>query len=294
MTTHRLYLLAAACAGLGAAAYFAFSQTQAAPQKPSALQALPSVQRASAYGASPFGRGAVLEIGRRRAAASGAPAEAIYGRNGRAVDFGGQNAAAYIAQWSSLARTGDSAAAYKVFQAADVCATLDEAAPDFLIAAEREQYLRERAALEKLCAGVTPAQVQERMRFLTQAARAGVVDAQIDFYMEGPDGRQGDLAGQADDPATVQWKEEALFYLKFASTKGEPFALALLSLVYDVGEVAPKDPRLSLAYAVADATARNVALTPGLRDRYGAQMSDADFNSAVQLGAQIAEACCKR
>jgi hypothetical protein len=36
----------------------------------------------------------------------------------------------------------------------------------------------------RLCAGVTPAEVQERLRFLAFAARTGRTDAQVDFYLE--------------------------------------------------------------------------------------------------------------
>ena len=250
---------------------------------------------ASAWGASPFGVGAGNESSRSHAFRDSTQAVAIYGRNGRTIDFGGVDAATYIAQWGSRARTGDMEAAYKVFQAADVCANNNEAIPDFEGESQRAEFLHERAAVEKLCAGITPSQIQERMSFLAMAAHAGNADAQIDFYMEGPYGRPLSPIEGADDPAVVKWKEDALSYLKAASGQGEPFALALLSSAYDVGELVPQDAKLALAYEVADATARNANVEPEqLRNRFGSQMSDADFANALQLGAQIADNCCKK
>lgn len=223
------------------------------------------------------------------------PPAAVYARNGRQVDLGGLTALQYIAKWNSLARAGDTNAAYNVYQAAAVCASNDEPAPAYNSAAELGQFLDERKKLLALCEGVNPAQLQERLSFLALAARAGKVEAQIDYFMEGPYGRDTDLAKSADDPVVQQWKTEAVTELKSAAGQGEPFALALLAQVYDAGELLPRDEKLSLAYKVAEADARNSALSEEqLRRNAGAQMSDADFASALQTGRQIASACCRK
>lgn len=133
------------------------------------------------------------------------------------------------------------------------------------------------------------------MHFLADAARAGNAKARIDFYMEGPYGRPINLAANRDDPTVQQWKEEAVTNLKAAAGTGEPFALALLSQAYYAGELVPRDAGMALAYTVAEATARNVDLSQTqLHRRFGAQMSDTDFQNAVQLGMQIALECCKK
>lgn len=223
------------------------------------------------------------------------PATAVYARNGRQVDLGGLTAQQYIAKWNSLARAGDKDAAYNVYQATAVCAGIEEPAPAYNSAAELERFLDERKKLQALCADVNPAQLQERLSFLALAARAGKVEAQIDYFMEGPYGRDIDLANSADDPLVQHWKTEAVTELKSAAGQGEPFALALLAQVYDAGELLPRDAKLSLAYKVADADARNSALSEEqLRRNAGAQMSDAEFAGALQTGRQIASACCKK
>jgi hypothetical protein len=290
------YLLIAGLALVGVVIAVVLAQSELARvQAPTVVN---KSELPSAWGTSPFAVGTAnqsVQSVRPHAFANSGPTVVIYGRNGRTIDFGGLDAATYIAQWGSRARMGDTEAAYKVFQAADVCANSTEEMPDFQSNSDRAEYLHERVALEKLCVGVTPAQVQERMSFLTLAARAGNTKAQIDFYMEGPYGRALNPTDGADDPAVVKWKEDAVSYLKTASTQGEPFALALLSSAYDVGELVPQDAKMALAYEVADATARNANLSPEqLRKRFGSQMSDADFTNALQLGAQIADNCCKK
>jgi hypothetical protein len=244
---------------------------------------------------SPFAPGTANQVTDAAALPLRQPPAAVYARNGRQVDLGGLTALEYIAKWNKLARAGDKDAAYNVYQATAVCANNDEPAPTYRSAAELDQFLDERKKLLALCEGVNSAQLQERLSFLALAARAGKVEAQIDYFMEGPYGRDTDLAKSADDPVVQQWKTEAVAELKSAAGQGEPFALALLSQVYDVGELLPRDEKLSLAYKVADADARNSALSEEqLRSNAGAQMSDADFASALQTGKQIAAACCKK
>jgi len=242
---------------------------------------------------SPFAPGTAYQ--ENSFAAAPPPPTAVYARNGRQVDLDGLTAQEYIAKWNSLARSGDKDAAYNVYQAAAVCASNDEPAPAYNSAAELGRFLDERKKLLALCAGVNPAQLQERLSFLALAARAGKVEAQIDYFMEGPYGRDTDLAKSADDPVVQQWKTEAVAELKSAAGQGEPFALALLAQVYDAGELLPRDAKLALAYKVAEADARNSALSEDqLRRNAGAQMSDADFSGALQTGRQIASACCKK
>ncbi|AIY40525.1 hypothetical protein LT85_1367 [Collimonas arenae] len=244
--------------------------------------------------ASPFGSGETAEGIGDAALVSHLPPDPVYGRNGRQIDLGGLKAVDYIAKWNSLARAGDKNAAYNVYQATSLCANNDEPVPDYNSAAELAQFLTERKKIAAVCEGVNAAQLQERLSFLALAARAGKVEAQIDYFIEGPYGRTIDLEKSADDPVVQQWKAEAVTQLKAAAGQGEPFALALLAQVYEAGELLPRDAKLSLAYKVAEADARNSVLSvEQLRRNVGTQMSDADFANALQTGKQIANACCK-
>jgi TPR repeat protein len=221
-----------------------------------------------------------------------APPAPLYGRNGRTVDLHGEDVATYIARRNAAARTGDMRAAYDIYQAASVCAAAAEL-PDFAVAAERAQAEAERRRVQTLCAGVSAVQLQERMAFLVRAADAGNRDARIDFFMEGPMGRSADLDAQSDDPQVQAWKQQALGYLQQAGAQCDHFALSLLANAYDLGQLVPRDPRMTMAYAIAAAAARHVALTEAqLRARFGAELTGADFAAALQAGSQLSRQDC--
>jgi hypothetical protein len=224
-----------------------------------------------------------------------APAQVFYARNGRPVDFGGKDAAVYIAERAARARTGDLKAAYEAYQAASGCAAAEDPLPEFFSEAERQAAERERARMRKLCANVTPAQLQERMRFLGQLADGGNRDAQVDFYMEGPGGKPVDLEARADDPEVRQWKQQAIAFLQQAGAQCDQFALGLLSNAYDAGQIVARDPASSMMYAIASNSARHRPLTEQqLRERFGEDLAPAAFDAALQAGAKLAASSCPR
>jgi hypothetical protein len=111
--------------------------------------------------------------------------------------------------------------------------------------------------------------------------------------MEGPQGRPLDAGMAADDPQLQAWKAQALGFLQQAGAQCDHFALSLLANAYDLGQLVPRDPRLTMAYAIASAAARHATLTePQLRARFGTELTDADFAAAQQAGAQLARQDC--
>ena len=219
--------------------------------------------------------------------------DAVFGRNGRAIDLGGNNVAGYIAARIGAARAGDVKAAYDVYQAASICAANDDPVTDFHDAADRAGFLRKRKHTVTLCAGMSAAQVQERLGFLGTAARAGHLGAQVDFYMEGPYGRQIDIDQNSDDPTVKQWKADALTHLERAGNQCDHFSLALLSTVYDAGQLAPRNIEKSMAYSIAADVPRKKGQTEEqLRARFGDELNAEQFASARQLGAQLALVAC--
>lgn len=289
--------IAAACLVLVAAAYFTWlnlSETDSSTTPADAADKATSTRSAN-WGNSPFANGTARPLPRVQSQDAQEQATVVMGRNGRVIDFGGKTAQEYIAQWIGAARTGDANAAYKVYQAESVCANNDEPAPEYQNPAEHEQFLREREALKKLCANITPTQLQERMQFLVRAANAGNADAKIDFYMEGPYGKTIDLAENRDDPVVKKWKEDAVNYLKDAAGQCEPFAMGLLATAYDASEVLEHDMKLSMTYSVAEAAARGHPLsTEQLKKRFGEQITETDFADALKAGTQIAQSSCKK
>lgn len=220
-------------------------------------------------------------------------ARPVYGRNGREIDLGGASVAAYVESRARAARMGDVKAIYEVYQALSICANNDDPVADYDQAPQREAFLRERESLKAMCANVSPAQVQERLRFLASAASAGNAAAQIDFYMEGPNGRPFDPAQVEADPLVRQWRDDALGHLSSAAGRCDSFALGLLATLYDAGALTERDMKRSMAYSVAEAAARRLTVSDErLRSRFGSELSSADFDAARQEGTRLASANC--
>lgn len=292
----RTTALLATAAVAGIAAVLALRPAQDAGV-PAALPAQEVTQAAPAPSvAAAASKGAWMDPGMLGAGQTGdapAPAKKFYGRNGRPVDLAGEDAAAYIAERAARARTGDLKAAYEAYQAASGCAAAEEPLPEFFNEAEGREAARERERMRRLCAKVSPAQIQERMRFLSQAADAGNRDARIDFYMEGPGGRTVDLQTHADDPEVREWKQQAVAYLQQAGAQCDQFALGLLSNVYDTGQLVPRDPASSMMYTIASNNVRSRPLSEDqLRRRFGDELAPAAFDAALQAGARLAAASC--
>lgn len=169
----------------------------------------------------------------------------------------------------ALARRGDDArASHAAYQALAAC-----------VAPEAEQPV--------FCRGLPASLLQERLRFLGHAARAGLPAAQIDFYMEGPDALQA-----LDADALQAWRLEALAGLQGAAAGCEPFAMGLLATLYDAGELMPRDATRALAYAVAEGQLRRLAVSDdSLRDRLAEPVDDAVIASAREQGQRLAAAC---
>lgn len=137
------------------------------------------------------------------------------------------------------------------------------------------------------CPGLPPSLLQERVRFLAQAVRAGLPGAQLDFYFEGPD-----LMQTQDEQALQAWRTEALAGLQAAAARCEPLAAGVLATLYDSGELAPRDPSLAVAYAVAEGRWRGRGVSDAsLRDRLAEPIDDAALAAARQRGLALAAAC---
>lgn len=260
------------------------------------LHGLPEAQvdAAAAPRAAPVARAAPASNPARSldmaVAAAGA---SLRTRSGHAVDLQGDDVAAFIVRRSVAARTGDARAAYEVYQAASLCAAAEPPLPDFEMGAERRDAEAERRQVRQLCARVSPAQVQERMAFLVRAAQAGSRAAQIDFFMEGPEGRAPDIDGAIDELQLRAWREQALGFLRQAGARCDAFALSLLSNAYDLGQLAPRDASAAMTYAIAAAAARGTVLpATQLQTRFGAALAPAEFEAALQAGGALAREAC--
>lgn len=280
MNMTRTLLVATGFAGSVVAA-FHFTAGESAPVAPTAVHA--QDLRADRGGASAFSQ----SLQSATTASSNDASPSLIGSSGRVIDLGGKTVAQYVAQYQSAARLGDADAAYKVYLAESLCA------PD---SGSRDSARGDHApSPARLCAGVTPAEVQERLHFLALAARTGQADAQVDFYLEGPDGTGAVKSAGADqDSADVErWKNDALDHLKDAAGKCNPLAAGLLATSYSSGKFNAQDPSQALAFDLLAAAAGNGKWSrERLQAKFGASMTGAKFDAAYADGLQAAREAC--
>ncbi|WP_186117128.1 sel1 repeat family protein [Burkholderia gladioli] len=260
------------------------------PVRSSAPVSAPVVSKLGSTGASSFSN---PDAPAGRAAADDAGPQLV-GSSGRLVDLGGKTVVQYVDQYAGAARRGDADAAWHVYLAESVCAEAatrqpagDAAASDSRASASREA---------RLCANVSAAQVDERLQFLAQAARAGRGDAQVDYFIEGPFGQgSAALGDNPDDPRVRQWRGEAREHLRDAAGNCDPLAAGLLASAYGSGQFGAQDPATSIAYALLAASAGNGKWPrERLAARFGATLSAADFAAAYDQGMQQARQACPK
>jgi hypothetical protein len=248
-------------------------------EAPAAVVAEPAV-RSPAPALPPEPRASAAALSLTLQAPLAAPAPALFGMNGRVVDLQGLGVAALLDARLPAARQGDAQAAYAVYQALALCATLDEAGAGAGV---------EQAAVQARCTGVSLRQRQERQQWLNQAAAAGLVDAQVDFYV---DGRRSQGAAVPEDPA---WKAEALTHLQHAATACDLYALGQLATLNGSGELAPPHAGEAVRYAVAASLARGQAPSAErLREDFAPDLGEANFLAAWASGQELARTACHR
>lgn len=216
------------------------------------------------------------------------------------VDLDGLSVRAFIDRWSPAARTGDANAAYRLYEAEALCArasrnerALRNGDAPTEGSAERKAIEADTTTLEAVCAGTSPAEADERLQFLTQAARSGNANAQIDYFIEGPYGRPYDVQAEERDPNVVAWKVQAIEFLKQAAMQNNRDALEYLAMAYFKGIVVPEDLETSLTYEIALARASNkdpnLAL---LATQLVKQLPEASVTRARVKGEALYRQCC--
>lgn len=143
------------------------------------------------------------------------------------------------------------------------------------------------------CHGLTQAQYQSNVRWLEQAADAGVVMAQL-VYAGNAEAVVGNSSQMLANPEKViAYRRKAMQYLRQAAASGSLSALMSLSDAYHYGVLAPRDPIRAYAYYYAKDMASPSAYGRQYLDTYADQLEPAQLATAIQQGKGIYDACCK-
>ena len=182
---------------------------------------------------------------------------------GRTLDLDDLSVADFLLKVAPAARRGDAVAAYRVYQAEAMCASLDWKQRIDLSAMGVEaeaSWVADLAAMTETCAGITPAQRGERFTFLDQAIRAGNPQAMLDYRVEGPNGHLDLEEVDPRDPLVVTWKQNVAVYLRQLAADGNEDAWLLLAQDCESGLVVERD----LASAITYWTALQISRRPNV------------------------------
>lgn len=197
-----------------------------------------------------------------------------------------------------LVGTGEPADAFRAYDLAARCAEskADEKAAELQAPGERSAEttaaLKDgsfKAAAASNCGNLTSAQVDSRVRYLRQAAEAGVPIAAIRLVEYGPWGDPTALATRPNDPAVLEWRHEMLGLIELAAGKGDYAAMDSLSTMYGTGTglLGERDPGKALMYATAkwEAYRQATGLTSAFVSQEVAQLARALTPRAASAAA---------
>jgi TPR repeat protein len=147
------------------------------------------------------------------------------------------------------AESGDALAATQLYLVLKNCDKVSRETPDLedlrnlqSAQVDVEATLAIRAEELEACAALPPNDIAERAKWLSLAANAGYIEAQLIFAVHAED-LLGGSRGMLQNPAAVQrHKAESMRHLNAAASTGSVKAIFVLADVYESGVLTPQDP----------------------------------------------------
>jgi hypothetical protein len=142
------------------------------------------------------------------------------------------------------------------------------------------------------CRGIPVSDLEDRGRWLEQAADSGLLQAQL-MYAANPRPIIGDATEMIRNPQKVQrYKEKAMGYLEELAAKGNTNAMMSLAGFYDNGILVGKDPIKSYAYYKAVSLADPDPNLRELVEMQGRKIPASTRGKADELAQIIYRRCC--
>lgn len=205
-----------------------------------------------------------------------------------------------VASFRGRISQGDAGAAFQAYRALSICSQARVARNALSAhAATIEDALRKSlesiaSRANKVCSHVSDVQLKERLSYLRLAAKAGIPDAQVAFFVEGPTGEPVDYSRfSKDDQVFASWKNDAIKFLEASSLKGNKSAMAMLVQLYSGGDVVEPDPKVALKYAIVQSLAKG--LDPSSQtavDVFSKQLRPDQVREVYSDARSFAEVCC--
>lgn len=209
------------------------------------------------------------------------------------------NVADVLTRLIPLAEAGDARAALEIYNKLSNCRAVissgiaeDEMTAYKKAGVSEETFLRGIENDQANCAG-SQTQIEERGRWLEQAAAAGSIQAQL-VYLSDPEAIiGGGPSGAVKDPDRARdFKAKGLAYLEQLVASGNIDAMMHLSGVYDAGFVVERDPVRAYALNRVVDQAQPGLVPPELLQFERAELSAQDLARAESVAAHLYSSCC--
>jgi len=167
------------------------------------------------------------------------------------LNLEGKTVAQYVKKYYAAADKGDPKAAFKIYQAELICDTLTS--NERTQSTKGEGWLNEvdKLKAQKLCDGFNGNR-NELLKYIAQAAKGGVADAQALFINTPPDWvLNGSLIPDTTNPHVKEWYEQAVGYLNQAATQGNQMAMLDLARIYKNGDGVQQNLQMAATFEIA-------------------------------------------
>jgi hypothetical protein len=148
----------------------------------------------------------------------------------------------------NLLSTNDPSNSFAALKILDRCVNLKRISREI----KRINADAEAVKLDLYCQSLVQADYNIRVRLAEQAVVNKTPDASIAYFAIGPNGEPNDLYTRPSDPGIIEWRANAIRYLREAAESGEINAVAQLGIVYSgtTGEQRDLGKLLGYEYAL--------------------------------------------
>jgi len=177
------------------------------------------------------------------------------------LNLDGKTVVQYVKEYYDAADKGDPKAAFQIYQAELICDTLKS--NERAQSTKGEGWLNEvdGQKAQKLCDGFNGNR-NELLKYIAQAAKGGVADAQALFINTPPDWVvSGPLIPDTTNPHVKEWYEQAVGYLNQAAAQGNQNAMLDLARIYKNGEGVQQNLQMAATLEIAYFQIHNLPLS---------------------------------
>ena len=175
------------------------------------------------------------------------------------VNLEGKTVSQYVKSLYDAANKGDANAAYNIYAAETICASLPKTQNEIAkaLANTTDEALQQMAKKSQAVCSDFNISPRERLAYLRDAAKGGNVNAMMSYGVEPPEGIDPTKPLDMNDPRVVQWLKDSVDYMTEAATKGNAMAMMGVATYYEQGDIVPKNIPLALTYEIAAQMQRN-------------------------------------